>query len=177
MLPVTAPRAIQATFSDFRVVKGRKVLQLIMEVPVEEGQQALEMLGFPHPHEPQWVAIALIDKAVAETKPVDPLKSEASKHAYRAASERERAVKRAAILCNDPIFQVWLAQVMGRGFQLNESNWSSLDRTAATADNLRKILNIKSRTEIADNDAAYNAFIKLETECRQSTGMMAEIRG
>ncbi len=37
--------AIRATYSDLKLVKTRKVLQLIFEVPIEEGDNALRVLG------------------------------------------------------------------------------------------------------------------------------------
>ncbi len=36
---------ICATFSDFRLVKGRKVCQLVCEVPLEQADAALAALG------------------------------------------------------------------------------------------------------------------------------------
>src|SRR6185437_11188093 len=41
--------AITATFSDYRLVKSRGVLQLVLELPVERQAQAFEALGFPMP--------------------------------------------------------------------------------------------------------------------------------
>ena len=36
--------AIKATFSDFKLIKGRKVAQLIFEVPIEATDAALAAL-------------------------------------------------------------------------------------------------------------------------------------
>ena len=49
---------ICATFSDFRLVKGRKVCQLVCEVPLEQADAALAALGgLPNPHAERWVGI------------------------------------------------------------------------------------------------------------------------
>lgn len=58
---MSAPKAIKATFADWRPVKGRKQLQLIFEVPLEETPEVLKMLGAPMPDKETWVAIALLD--------------------------------------------------------------------------------------------------------------------
>lgn len=52
---------IRADFADFRRVKGRKVLQLFMEIPLEEAPEALRVLGHPVVGESKWCAIALLE--------------------------------------------------------------------------------------------------------------------
>lgn len=61
--------AVAGTFSDFRTAKGRKVGILSIEVPIEQVDATLKALGgFPQPHSPKWVGIALLDMAkVQET--------------------------------------------------------------------------------------------------------------
>lgn len=55
-----AKMAVQARYADWRPVKGRKVLQLILEVPLEQQGDVLSMLGAPLPDRDLWVAIALL---------------------------------------------------------------------------------------------------------------------
>lgn len=62
------PAVIQATFADWRPVKGRKQLQLIFEVPLEETAIVLKMLGAPMPDKETWCAIALLEKPVSSSK-------------------------------------------------------------------------------------------------------------
>lgn len=52
--------AILATFADWRTVKGRKVLQLIFEVPLEEQAKVLSHLGAPMPMAHIWCGIARV---------------------------------------------------------------------------------------------------------------------
>ena len=40
--------AIKATFCNFKNIAGRKVVQLIFEIPVEQASQAYETLGWPN---------------------------------------------------------------------------------------------------------------------------------
>lgn len=49
---------ICASFSDFKLIKGRKVCQLVCEVPLEQADAALAALGgLPNPHAERWVGI------------------------------------------------------------------------------------------------------------------------
>ena len=51
--------AIRATYSDVKLVKTRKVFQLIFEVPIEDADNALRVLGgLPRPAAERWVGIA-----------------------------------------------------------------------------------------------------------------------
>jgi hypothetical protein len=49
------PAAVKATFSDFRLIKGRKQAQLVLEIPIEEADRALAALGgIPQPQSDHW---------------------------------------------------------------------------------------------------------------------------
>ena len=46
------------TFSDFKIVRGRKVAQLVIEVPLEKANEVLAALGgVPQPADPRSRAI------------------------------------------------------------------------------------------------------------------------
>jgi hypothetical protein len=54
-----SPAAIRGTFSDFRLIKGRKCAQIICEIPIEEADAALSVLGgIPQPASERWIALA-----------------------------------------------------------------------------------------------------------------------
>ena len=58
---------IEATFCDVRAIAGRKVMKLVMEVPIEMRNAVLERLGgYPDPSNPQWCVI------VPFTRPEEP---------------------------------------------------------------------------------------------------------
>jgi hypothetical protein len=84
----------QGTFADFRLIKGRKVCQIVIEVPIEQADQALAALGgLPQPATEAWVAIARL-----ETKErVVPLKPDNTKLSLEAGMR-----------CRDPLFQRYL---------------------------------------------------------------------
>lgn len=56
--------AIQAVYADYRRVKGRKVLQVILEVPLEQAQQVHDAFGEPMPDGSTWVAVARLNKGI-----------------------------------------------------------------------------------------------------------------
>lgn len=53
---------IRATFCNLKNIAGRKVVQIICEVPVEQAGQVYECLGWPDASDPKWVAIALLNE-------------------------------------------------------------------------------------------------------------------
>lgn len=52
--------AFRATFHTTKNVLGRKVLQVILETPIEESARVFDVLGYPDPAAPKWVAVALL---------------------------------------------------------------------------------------------------------------------
>jgi hypothetical protein len=58
---MSEPRVIQADYANWRTVAGRKVLQLVFEVPIEQTADVMEKLGVPMPGESKWCAIALLE--------------------------------------------------------------------------------------------------------------------
>ena len=168
------PAAIQGTFADYRLIKTRGVLALVIEVPVERQAEVFAALGYPMPGEEKPVAVARLQsypsaiatdaaEAVVPTsggedagggtqrpvprhpQPYDPMKA---------------AVTRAVMLCRDRRFQQWIGYTrdMGPG-GLAEANTKAW---------LLKHCEIESRAEIANPDA-HERFLKLETSYRRAT--------
>ena len=95
--------AIRAAYSDLKLVKTRKVVQLIFEVPIEEADHAYKVLGgYPRPDAETWVGIAPItEEAATRAAPTADKPS-------RRMSDLSRA-QQAGILCNDERFQAFVA--------------------------------------------------------------------
>jgi hypothetical protein len=52
--------AILATFSEVKIIKTRSVMQIVCEIPIDQADEALRILGgIPQPAEERWVGIAL----------------------------------------------------------------------------------------------------------------------
>lgn len=52
--------AFSATFHTTKFVLGRKVMQVILEVPMEKANEVYDVLGYPNPAESKWVGVALL---------------------------------------------------------------------------------------------------------------------
>lgn len=137
---MTDAAAIRATYSDWRPVKSRKVLQLVMEVPIEQTEQVLQTLGAPMPDREMWVAIARLRDAPVEKSSVDPM------------------VREAGILCKDARFQRFLADKFTEGLRenVNTEEWA--------ADLVRVYCVIESRTELATNADARAKWLELKRD-------------
>lgn len=59
---MTDAAAFEATFTDWRLIKGRKVVQVVLEVPLELADRAYQALGgMPDPAGSVWVAVARLN--------------------------------------------------------------------------------------------------------------------
>ena len=142
--------AIKATFSDFKLVKTRKVAQLVMEVPIEQADDAVKALGgLPTFAEEQWVGIA-------------PLKPEAASKPVPKQSDRWGdlpAVKQAAIRCQDEGFQRWITNTICPPTSDN------------AADLVRQYCKVGSRSEIAESLEALKVWREIDAEYRAHAGL------
>ena len=106
--------AFRATFSDFRIVKGRKVAQFIFETPIEGADAALEALGgVPRSDAEVWAGIARLDLSKASHEPRKP-SGEISPPKESTPKERRRLAslplpQQAAMRCDDKEFQIFIA--------------------------------------------------------------------
>ena len=130
---------MRGAYSDFKVIKSRKVIQMVVEFPIESSNSFVEMFGIPQPHEEQWVAVALMDK--------------------RAVIRNETAaiaIRDAGILCKNPSFGEWLRVERG----MSEVDPDDSDSIAQA---VRAILGIRSRSELSDNSEALQVWFALKS--------------
>jgi hypothetical protein len=132
---------IRADFSSFRPVHGRKVLQIVLEVPIELGDDALKKLGgLPRPGESRWCAIALLEEKTEAQAP-------AGGGSPKKWSEYARS-QQAAILCADQTFWAYFG----------------CQDEADAVQGVRRHFRIKSRRELdTDEDAGkrWDEFVAL----------------
>jgi hypothetical protein len=154
--------AIKAAFADWRPVKSRGVLQLVLEVPVEQTKLVLDTLGAPIPGTEKWVGVALLNPPGAGTEATHgSVASPAPPPPEKPANAPGGAyAKRAGILCNDSRFMGWLGT----------------PDTASAAAWLRSITGVASRREYDSDPAARQRFLDLETRYLRETGQFAEER-
>ena len=139
---MTQATPIKATFSDCRLVKGRKVFQLVFETPIEAADDALAALGgLPRPDIEKWFGIVALDLSKAVNDPPEKPNSAPRNFADLPAPQQ------AALRCNDPNFQKFLV--------------SDGDAEKA-ANRVRLICHVKSRSELATNADARAKWIELD---------------
>jgi hypothetical protein len=114
--------AFQATFADWKLINGRKVVQVVFEVPIEQSGLAYTVLGgMPDPGASVWCAIARLEQPKAE------------QHKREKKSWDEMtAGQQAGILCSDPLFAKYL----------------NVASTTEAVDYVRRHCGVKSRSDI-----------------------------
>lgn len=148
---MTDSAVIQASYHEFKMVKTRSALQLILEVPIERAEHVFQVLGFPQPGQEQPVAIALLKQNTA-SKPKDDAPGHIS-------PDDKQWVQRAVLLCQNKGFWRWLVEERNAtpppGREIDEelvANW------------LRRICSINSRAELATDLVARDIFQRIEQE-------------
>ena len=134
--------AIKATFSDFKHVKTRSVVQFVFELPIEQADDALRALGgLPRPSEERWCGIARLDmKAVSE-----PVKEIAAPKDRRPFDDLPPAMQ-AGIRCSDLDFIKWInASLKPLGPPLSAED---------VANSVRAHCSVSSRSELNTNPEA-----------------------
>lgn len=162
------PAAIRAAFAEWRMVKSRKVLQLVFELPLEQQAEVLTTLGAPMPDVETWCGIARLTD-VPEARPVSQ-RAERGKQEYSAKTEMEKAVVRAALLPKDERFREWVCRNIGVPMVLPVAAELAIDFIRD------ECCDGESRRRIGEDADCYLRFIKMETQFKADTGMLAEPR-
>lgn len=118
--------AFQACFTDWRLVKGRKVVQLVFEVPLEGADHAYQVLGgMPDPAQSVWCAVARLQQHITTGKAGDEegtaanrddtLEDRPAPDVVAPSTQPARATykpltlpQRVALQCQDELFQRFL---------------------------------------------------------------------
>jgi hypothetical protein len=148
------PAAIEASFSDFRIIKTRKQAQLIFEVPLEQADAALATLGgLPQPHAEQRVAVARLN-GVAKPEPEPKEKRR---------WEDLKLSMQASIRCNEPAFWKFLESDMrGAGNIQNAEDAAAFVRMFCRVDS-RSSLNTNPNAALdwQGIEAQYQAWLRV----------------
>lgn len=148
------PAAIRATFADWRTVKGRKQLQIILEVPLEQQGDVLRMLGAPNPSDPAWVALALLQEPAKAAQ--EPAKDK-RKWADLPPSQQ------AAIRCGEKAFHLFLAsRDMNAWYAASDAYNKNAKQTAAKI--IRQYCDVTSRSDIHAGEASGRLWDKVELD-------------
>lgn len=194
--------AIRATFAEWRMVKTRKVLQLVFEVPLEQQAGVLTTLGAPMPDAEIWCGIARLTgindderktpgvapayagdtrgdaEGGGSHSPVASFSPQAirSKATYATGTEGERARTRAAMLPKDERFQRWAFEhplKYASGIVL----MGIVDEEGAARYIRALCCDSGSRSLIATHPVCLRRFLAMETQYLADTNQLAEERG
>lgn len=145
--------AFSATYSDWKLIRTRAVVQIVLEVPVEQADHAYNVLGgMPNAAKEIWVGVARFkpgtevmpnqgpgaktaDKTVPALDSTTPARARKSWHELALSAQ-------AGMLCDDPSFDRFLREQFStyHGFPI--------------ADAVRHYCDVKSRKDILpDTDA------------------------
>lgn len=155
--------AFQATFSDFRIIKGRKVAQIHLEVPIEAANSALDVLGgVPNPESEVWVAVARLDPKASA-----PQFQQADKPRRR--WDEMKPTEQAGIACQDKAFWQFLEILSG---------WEvgSIDSAENAAGEMRNVLAITSRKALDKVPALAGSWQRLYADFLTWSGRTPEAR-
>jgi hypothetical protein len=140
--------AMQADYTDLKFIKTRKVCQVTLEIPIEQGEMFVKAFGTPNPANGVPVAIARI-KPEANGKPV------ASEAKERRSWDDLSLAQQAGILCGEGSFLAFLRE---------RYQFYSIQDQADAATALRDQCAVQSRSELDSNPQAAAKFLELERE-------------
>jgi hypothetical protein len=148
------PAAIQATFSDVKLIRSRKVCQLVLEIPLEQADAALSTLGgIPQPHSERWVALARLNGHIPEPKP------DKEKQRW----EDLNLAMQAGMRCNEAAFRRFLTETETSAFEARSvQDAEEMVRQRCEVDS-RKELNLDptAARRWREIDRSYQAWLKV----------------
>jgi hypothetical protein len=163
---MTSPAAIfRASYSDWKLIRTRKCVQLVFEVPLEESNKAYEALGgMPNSGEEAWVAIARLNpETVKEVMPDTGVQSpqpddtspasgpDIPARARKPVDPEKRLAQRAGILCSDLEFWKFLSKELD----------AKIDNEEKAAAVVRLYCKVNSRSNIKPGTEAGYLFDRL----------------
>lgn len=177
--------AISGEFTDYKLIRTRSTLQIVIEIPAERQGEVFAALGYPMPGESLPVAVARLQASAAGENAVgggrapvatavvpERAENRDAKSRYAAMNDMEKAALRAVLLCKDEQFQRWL-HALSPSYRQQLSDAPPKECAALW---MQGACGITSRREIATDYDAYGRFIALENRYKIATGQAAEPR-
>lgn len=135
-------RVVKGTYADFKVIRSRKVVQMIIEVPIEQANDLTTKFGIPDPSMDKWVAVAYL-----KDNHINP------------THDNTDMVKTAGILCKTPKFAEFINFKFNAKIDVHDAD--------AVANVVRSVCGIGSRSSLATNPMARKSFEDLHREYRR----------
>lgn len=165
---MSSAAAFQATYSDWKLIRSRKVVQVVLEIPLEASGQAYDVLGgMPNPGAETWCAVARLSRKEERPNPLTdpqpasaaaPTVTNAPTRARRQVPGEKRLAQQAGMCCADPVFQTFLYE----HDMLNVTRRDDPDEAeTAAAIAVRMICGVQSRKDITLGTPAGDAWDNL----------------
>jgi hypothetical protein len=162
----TAMTAFRATYADWKLIKTRGVVQVVMEIPLADADAAYDVLGgMPVHGKERWFGIAAMKSPVQKEAAAKPRQISPPDAPTGGAKRNWRDIpppQQAGIRCDEPAF----------GAYLKENHPDEWHETGDADACLKMILRIESKTELKTDprrmmlwhqlDNAYQAWKALE---------------
>lgn len=156
---MSAPAAFQATYADWRVIKGRKVVSISFEVPIEQADLAYQVVGgMPNPAVSAWFAVARLkqeggDKAQQDNhhNPTTQKATEPDEYPAQSLDKWSKIAlpQQAGILCSDAAFQKFLGEKIAPDADFASCSPQSAAELAASI--VRHHCIVESRSDIREH--------------------------
>lgn len=157
---MSTDRAIAAEYCDLKFIKGRKVAQIIMEIPIEKASEFVEKFGTPLPDRSVPVAIARLNEVGAKRVSTRLAGGPPPERAPRHDGEHSTLVPQEPALLR-PLSQQCAMTCLGARFHrfLEETRSHHIGKTAqvdeeGAADYVRWWCGVESRSELDRNELA-----------------------
>jgi hypothetical protein len=142
--------AFQGTFSDFKLIRGRKCAQIVIEVPLEQADAALKSLGgLPNPADERWVTVARLQPEAKAT----PVESDAEGRKRRFHELNPAA--QIAMSCSSPSFREFLRD--------RKSGFLPDDKDACDKW-VKGYLGVENKTEVVPGSEAFALWSEMRGE-------------
>lgn len=132
---MTDARIIAGDFADIKTVKSRGCVQMVIEIPIEEGEQLIKLFGFPQPATPVKVAVARL---------VEGITAPNVHHLAKRQWDELPLSQQAGIRCNEESFQRFL----------REEGGSQVHNEPEAATYVRMICGVNTRAAFTTNEKA-----------------------
>lgn len=148
---------IAAVYAEWQMVKTRSVLVLKFEVPIDQTEHVMTVLGIPRPDQEHWYAITrLIDGAVQQKKSV--------------VLGADRALRQCHAVCHEFKFQHWIVKHPYFGIRTTHGDCPEVNEANARLAIL-DYCKIKSRGDLLTSRGALEAWDELIGAFQKETGI------
>ena len=136
---------IKGEYADFKLVKTRNVVQMIIEVPIEQATLITTRFGIPNPNESCWVAVAKLDVTKTNVN-----------------NKALKAIQQAGILGQDIAFGAFLKDKLP---EIEPNNIASIQQ------GIRTLTGVKSRADFKTDSNALQIWVNLIEDYEKKTNV------